>query len=127
MKAPIGDIMKSMMRSILAYSYYDHNALDTSVGNSLHQCLELISVFPMFAAYVYHSYTHYKKGGSMYIHIPDPKLSAAEKFFEPPGYLFDYDGGYGIFERFQARWREFEIYQHDGRHSRTRQRLLRPR
>ena len=78
MKAPTGDIMKSMMRSILAYSYYDSNALDTSVGNSLRQCLELISVFPMFAAYAYHSYNHYKKGGSMYIHMPDPKLSAAE-------------------------------------------------
>ncbi len=78
MKAPTGDIMKSMMRSILAYSYYDNNALDTSVGNSLRQCLELISVFPMFAAYAYHSYNHYKKGGSMYIHMPDPKLSAAE-------------------------------------------------
>ena len=51
MKAPTGDIMKSMMRSILAYSYYDHNALDTSVENSLRQCMELISVFPLFAAY----------------------------------------------------------------------------
>ena len=34
--------------------------------------------FPLFAAYAYHSYNHYKKGGSMYIHMPDPKLSAAE-------------------------------------------------
>lgn len=78
MKAPTGDIMKSMMYSILAYSYYDHTALHTSVGNSLRQCLELISVFTMFAAYAYHSYNHYKKGGSMYIHMPDQKLSAAE-------------------------------------------------
>ena len=78
MKAPTGDIMKSMMRSILAYSYYDTNALDTSPGNVLRQCIELISTFPLFAAYAYHSYNHYKKGGSMYIHMPDPKLSAAE-------------------------------------------------
>ena len=78
MEAPTGDIMKSMMRSILAYSYYDHNVLDNSVGNSLRQCLELISTFPQFAAYAYHSYNHYKKGGSMYIHLPDPSLSAAE-------------------------------------------------
>ena len=55
MEAPTGDIMKSMMRSILAYSYYDHNVLDNSVGNSLRQCLELISTFPQFAAYAYHS------------------------------------------------------------------------
>jgi citrate synthase len=78
MEAPAGDIMKSMMRSILAYSYYDPNALDNSVGNSLRQCLELISTFPQFAVYAYHSYNHYKKGGSMYIHLPDPDLSAAE-------------------------------------------------
>lgn len=78
MKAPTGDIMKSMMRSILAYSYYDTNSLDTSVGNSLRQCIELIATFPLFAAYAYHSYNHYKKGGSMYIHMPDPKLSTAE-------------------------------------------------
>ena len=77
MEAPAGDIMKSMMRSILAYSYYDPNALDNSVGNSLRQCLELISTFPQFAVYAYHSYNHYKKGGSMYIHLPDPGLSAA--------------------------------------------------
>lgn len=32
MEAPTGDIMKSMMRSILAYSYYDHNVLDNSVA-----------------------------------------------------------------------------------------------
>ena len=81
MKAPTGDIMKSMMRSILAYSYYDQDALDTSIGNSLRQCLELISTFPLFAAYAYHSYHHYKKGGSMYIHMPDSKLSAAENLF----------------------------------------------
>lgn len=43
MKAPTGDIMKSMMRSILAYSYYDQDAMDTSIENSLRQCLELIS------------------------------------------------------------------------------------
>lgn len=53
-------------------------ALDISVGNSLRQCLELIATFPLFAAYAYHSYNHYKKGGSMYIHMPDPKLSAEE-------------------------------------------------
>ena len=79
MKAPTGDIMKSMMRSILAYSYYDRNAFDTSIENSLRQCLELISVFPMFVAYAYHSYNHYKKGDSMYIHMPDPKLSAGRR------------------------------------------------
>lgn len=81
MKAPTGDIMKSMMRSVLAYSYYDNNALDTDIGNSLRQCLELISTFPLLAVYAYHAYNHYKKGGSMYIHMPDPKLSAAENLF----------------------------------------------
>ena len=37
------EIMKSMMRSILAYSYYDTNALYTSVGNVLRQRLHQVA------------------------------------------------------------------------------------
>lgn len=78
MQAPTGDIMKSMMRSILAASYYDDNALDMSVENSLRQCLLLMKAFPVFAAHAYHTYIHYKKSGSMHIHTPDPTLSTSE-------------------------------------------------
>lgn len=78
MKAPSEDIMNSMTRSILTLASYDDNAKDTSVGNSLRQCIQLISEFPMLAVYGYNAYNHYEKDASMFIHHPDPHLSTAE-------------------------------------------------
>ena len=78
MKAPSEDIMNSMTRSILTLASYDDNAKDTSVSNSLRQCIQLISEFPMLAVYGYNAYNHYEKDASMFIHHPDPRLSTAE-------------------------------------------------
>ncbi|MCD7817865.1 MAG: citrate/2-methylcitrate synthase [Lachnospiraceae bacterium] len=78
MKAPSSDIMNTMTRSILTLASYDKNAKDTSVSNSLRQCIELISLFPLLAVYAYHAYNHYENDASMYIHRPSPELSTAE-------------------------------------------------
>ncbi len=78
MKAPSSDIMNTMTRSILTLASYDENATDVSVENSLRQCIQLISQFPLLAVYAYHAYNHYEKQASMYIHRPDPALSTAE-------------------------------------------------
>ena len=78
MKAPSEDIMNSMTRSILTLASYDERAKDTSVSNSLRQCIQLISEFPMLAVYGYNAYNHYEKDQSMFIHHPDPALSTAE-------------------------------------------------
>lgn len=78
MKAPSADMMNSLSRSVLTLASYDHNASDLSVQNTLRQCLRLIAVFPMLAVYGYHSYNHYERDESLYIHRPDPSLSAAE-------------------------------------------------
>ncbi len=78
MKAPSGDIMNSITKSVLTLSSYDQNALDASVVNSLRQCIQLISEFPMLAVYAYHAYNHYERNASMFIHRPDPALSTAE-------------------------------------------------
>lgn len=78
MKAPSEDIMNSMTRSILTLASYDENAKDTSIRNSLRQCIQLISEFPLLAVYGYNAYNHYEKQASMFIHHPDPKLSTAE-------------------------------------------------
>ena len=78
MKAPSEDIMNSMTRSILTLASYDPKAKDTSVANSLRQCIQLISEFPLLAVYGYNAYNHYEKDQSMYIHHPDPNLSTAE-------------------------------------------------
>ena len=78
MKAPSEDIMNSMTRSILTLASYDPKAKDTSVPNSLRQCIQLISEFPLLAIYGYNAYNHYEKDQSMFIHHPDPNLSTAE-------------------------------------------------
>ena len=78
MKASSADIMNTMTRSILTLASYDEKATDISVENSLRQCIQLISQFPLLAVYAYHAYNHYEKQGSMYIHRPDPELSTAE-------------------------------------------------
>ena len=78
MKAPSEDIMNSMTRSILTLASYDERAKDTSVQNSLRQCIQLISEFPLLAVYGYHAYNHYIKNESLYIHHPNPTLSTAE-------------------------------------------------
>lgn len=78
MKAPTEDIMNSMTRSILTLASYDERIKDNSLSNSLRQCIQLISLFPLLAVYGYHAYNHYENGDSMYIHRPDPELSTAE-------------------------------------------------
>lgn len=78
MKAPSADIMNTMTRSVLTLATYDDRATDLSVDNVLRQCIQLISTFPMLAIYGYHAYNHYEKNQSMYIHRPNPELSAAE-------------------------------------------------
>ena len=78
MKAPSSDIMNTITRSVLTLASYDKNALDTSVNNSLRQCIQLISEFPLIAIYAYHAFTYYEKQDSLCIHRPDPSLSTAE-------------------------------------------------
>jgi citrate synthase len=78
MKAATKDIMNSMTRSILTLSSYDSMANLTTVENSLRQCIQLISIFPMLAVYGYLAYDHYENMNSMFIHRPNPELSTAE-------------------------------------------------
>ncbi len=80
MKAPSKDIMNSMTRSILTLASYDDNANDLRLDNVIRQCIRLIGIFPMLAAYSYHAYNHIENNQSMYIHRPDPQLSLAENF-----------------------------------------------
>lgn len=78
MKAPSHDIMNSLTKSVLTLASYDDTVMDMSLDNVLRQSLMLISVFPMLSVYGYHAYNHYECDESLYIHRPDPKLSAAE-------------------------------------------------
>ena len=78
MKAPTDDIMNTMTRSILTLASYDKELKNTTLENNIRQCVQLISQFPTLAVYAYNSYNHYQNLDSMYIHYPNPSLSAAE-------------------------------------------------
>ena len=79
MKAPSGDMMNSMSRSVLMLYSYDNNPNDTSIPNVLRQCLQLIAMFPMIAVYGYEAYDYYiGPNSSFFIHEPKPELSTAE-------------------------------------------------
>lgn len=78
MKAPSQDIMNSMTRSILTLASYDPRMADTSVSNSLRQCIQLIAEIPLLAIYAYHANNYSNNLDSMVIHRPDPGLSTAE-------------------------------------------------
>ena len=78
LKNPGRDMMNILSRSVLALYAYDDNPDDISVANVMRQSLQLISVFPLLAVYGFHSFRHYHKGKSLYIHRPDENLSSAE-------------------------------------------------
>ena len=47
--------------------------------NVLRQCLQLLSNMPVLAIYAYQAWRYYE-GASLFIHVPQPELSAAENF-----------------------------------------------
>lgn len=90
LKAPGKDMMNILSRSVLALYAYDDNPDDVSTSNILRQCLQLIAEFPLLAVYSYHSYQHYHKGQSLFIHHPKKELNTAENLL----YILREDGQY---------------------------------
>ncbi len=80
MKAPTSDMMNTLARSVLTLYAYDEKATDTSIPNTLRQCLEMIALFPQLAVYGYQAYAHDvdPENNSFFIHAPRPELSTAE-------------------------------------------------
>lgn len=91
MKAPSGDIMNSLARSVLALYSYDESPDDTGIGNVLRQSLRLISLFPLLSVYGYQAYNYYVKGNdSFFIHEPKHEYSVAENIL----YMLRLDGSF---------------------------------
>ncbi|WP_027622218.1 citrate/2-methylcitrate synthase [Acetivibrio clariflavus] len=78
LKAPSKDIMNKLARAVLASYSYDENPDDTSIENTLRQCIELIARFPTMVAYGYQAKRHYHDRQSLFLHSPKPELSTAE-------------------------------------------------
>lgn len=82
LQSPSADIMNKLARSTLVSYSYDPNPDDQSVRNVLRQSIELIARFPSMAAYGYQAKRHYFDGESLYIHAPQPDLTAAENLLQ---------------------------------------------
>lgn len=78
LKAPSTDIMNKLARAVLASYSYDPNPEDTSIQNTLLQCIQLIARFPAMVAYGYQAKRHYHDKQSLFLHSPQPGLSTAE-------------------------------------------------
>lgn len=78
MKAPSGDMMNTLARSVLTMYSYDDAPDDISIPNVLRQCIQLIAIFPLLSVYGYQAYRHYHDGKSLYIHQPKPEFTTAE-------------------------------------------------
>lgn len=88
LKAPSKDMMNILSRCVLALYSYDENPDDISVPNVMRQALQLIAQFPLLAVYAYHSYQHYHKGESLFIHYPKKEYNTAENLL----YILREDG-----------------------------------
>ena len=51
MKAPSGDMMNTLARSVLTMYSYDDAPDDISIPNVLRQCIQLIAIFPLLSVY----------------------------------------------------------------------------
>lgn len=78
LKAPSTDIMNKLARAVLASYSYDPNPEDTSIENTVRQCIQLIARFPTMVAYGYQAKRHYHDKQSLFLHTPKPELSTAE-------------------------------------------------
>ncbi len=90
LKAPGKDMMNILSRCVLALYTYDDNPDDVSTANVLRQCLQLIAEFPLLAVYGYHSFQHYHRSNSLFIHYPKKELKTAENLL----YILREDGQY---------------------------------
>ena len=80
LKAPSGDIMNKLARSVLAAYSYDENPDDISIENVLRQSFELIARFPCMIAHAYQAKSHYHDGKSLILHASREDMSTAENF-----------------------------------------------
>lgn len=80
LKQPSRDVMNKLGRSVLSLYSSDPNPDELSVENMMRQSIELVARFPVIVAYAYVVKRHYFDNDSLYLHRPDPSLSAAENF-----------------------------------------------
>ena len=76
------DIMNAMAQSVLALYTLDDNPDATDIPNVLRQCLRLIAVFPLLAAYCYRACAYRHHDRSLVLHAPSAELPTAANFLQ---------------------------------------------
>jgi citrate synthase len=75
-----GNIMNALGRSVLTLYSIDNRADDLDPANQVRQAMEFIAKIGSLVPYAYHVIQHHFHDKSLFIHKPDPMLSAAENF-----------------------------------------------
>ena len=80
MRAPSRSIMNKMAMGVLALYAYDENPDDTSLENTVRQCIEIIARLPLIAAHSYAVYRNHFHKKSLTLHTPKDYYGTAENF-----------------------------------------------
>lgn len=80
LKAPSPDVMNKLGRAVLTLYSYDDNPEDMTLSSELRRAMVLIARAPQIVAHAYAAKRHYYNNESLYLHRPQPGLSAAENF-----------------------------------------------
>lgn len=79
-RAPGRDLMNSIARAVLTAYTYDPEPDRIDLESTFCQSIDLISRFPVYAAYSYQAKAHYHMNQSLMLRNPEPGLSTAENF-----------------------------------------------
>jgi len=80
LKAPSADVMNKLARAVLTLYSYDDNPEDMTLSSELRRAMVLIARAPQIVAHAFAAKRHYFDRESLYLHMAQPGLSAAENF-----------------------------------------------
>ena len=80
LRAPSGDVMNKLARSVLSLYSYDDAPEDRSLESEMGKAIALIARLPTIAAHAYAAKRHYFDNESLYLHRPQEGLGVAENF-----------------------------------------------
>ena len=78
LKIPSKNLMNKMAKAVLSLYSFDPSPDCTEISNLLRQSIQLISRFPLIAAYAFQAKNHYLNNASLFIHVPDEDKGTAE-------------------------------------------------
>jgi len=78
LKVPSKNLMNKLAGAVLSLYAFDPSPDSLDISNLLRQSVQLISKFPLIAAYVFQAKKHFLDGAKLFIHAPDKDKKTAE-------------------------------------------------